>query len=382
MIKTLIAHTAEMDDPESAVAEILGQLELEKCLLKNSVGIMACYLDFMKNEVVRAICERLPFDVVGVNTLGSAVSEAGGQLLLTLAVLTSDDVFFSAGVSEPLSRNYEEPLADLYNKASSKLPDKPALMLTFAPLTHEPSQDHFLRCLEAVSSGKVPIFGLVAADYSTSHENPLVLFNGETYGKSFAMLLISGNINPRFTFSGISEKRVMQRKGVITSAEDNILKEINDVPAMQYMESLGFVKDGKFKGALTIPLVVDYNNGTPPFLRAILNPTPEGYLLLAGAVPENGILGVGVIDPDYILETAAELTREVRDYDFLLIGSCIARTFVLEWDNLTEMDRIRSRLAAAPFLFIYSYGEFCPVETGDGRLVNRFHNLTLVSCAF
>jgi hypothetical protein len=381
MIKTLIAHTAEMDDPGSAVSEILKQLKMEKNLLRNSVGIMACYIDFMKNGIVRAICEHMPFDVVGINTLGSAVSESGGQLLLSLAVLTSDDVFFSAGISDPLDRGYEKSLADLYNNAAVKLPDRPALMLTFAPLFHEVSQDHLVRCFSELS-GNVPVFGVVAADYGVFFENPLVLFNGETYDTSLGMVLLSGSITPRFTFSGISEKRVMQRKAVATLAEDNLLKEINEVPALQYLESLGFVKNGKFEGGSTIPLVVDYNDGTPPSLRTIVSITPEGYLLLAGGIAKNCAFGVGVIDFDYIVETAEELASEVRDCDFLLIGSCIARNFVLEWNNLAEIDCIRSRLAATPFLFIYSSGEFCPVKTENGRLVNRFHNLTLVSCAF
>ena len=232
MIKTLIAHTTEIADPELAV------------------------------------------------------SESGGQLLLTLAVLTSDDVLFSAGISQPLDANYETSLTGLYSETADKLPDEPRLMLTFAPLSNEISQDHFMRCLNKLSGG-VPLFGMVAADYWVSRANPLVLFNGETYSASLGLILISGNVTPRFTFSGISGKRVIQRK-----------------------------------------------------------------------------------------------TDEVRGYDFLLIVSCIARNFVLEWDHIAEIDCIRSRLGAAPFLFIYSFGEFCPVKTENGSLVNRFHNLTLVSCAF
>jgi hypothetical protein len=39
MIKTLTAYTGEIDDVESAVSGILGQLDMEKSLLKNSVGL-------------------------------------------------------------------------------------------------------------------------------------------------------------------------------------------------------------------------------------------------------------------------------------------------------------------------------------------------------
>jgi hypothetical protein len=34
-----------------------------------------------------------------------------------------------------------------------------------------------------------------------------------------------------------------------------------------------------------------------------------------------------------------------------------------------------------PFLFAYAGGEICPLYTQNGRLVNRFHNMTAIGCA-
>ena len=65
MIKALTAYTSEVDDVEAAVSEILEQLKPGFGLLKNSIGILACYADFVSSGAVRKICAALPFDVVG-----------------------------------------------------------------------------------------------------------------------------------------------------------------------------------------------------------------------------------------------------------------------------------------------------------------------------
>ena len=47
MIKTLTAQTHEIDDVELAVSEILEQLNVGEKLLKNTVGILTCYTEFI-----------------------------------------------------------------------------------------------------------------------------------------------------------------------------------------------------------------------------------------------------------------------------------------------------------------------------------------------
>ncbi|MDR2738996.1 MAG: hypothetical protein LBB68_04085 [Treponema sp.] len=76
MIKVLNACTAEIDDVDLAVSEILEQLDVPGNLRNNSIGIIACYYEFIETGVVAEICKRLPFDVVGCTTLGNAAISA------------------------------------------------------------------------------------------------------------------------------------------------------------------------------------------------------------------------------------------------------------------------------------------------------------------
>jgi hypothetical protein len=47
MLKMLNAISAQVDDPDAAVAEILEQLDLDRNLLDNSIGLAACSYEFI-----------------------------------------------------------------------------------------------------------------------------------------------------------------------------------------------------------------------------------------------------------------------------------------------------------------------------------------------
>jgi hypothetical protein len=46
-----------------------------------------------------------------------------------------------------------------------------------------------------------------------------------------------------------------------------------------------------------------------------------------------------------------------------------------------EMRKIAETLGKKyPYQICYSGGEICPVDTGDGKLLNRVHNFTYIIC--
>jgi len=212
--------------------------------------------------------------------------------------------------------------------------------------------------------------------------NPLIIFNGETYKDSMAVILMSGNINPRFTRMAITEEQTLKRKAVITSSEDNILKEVNGAPAFDYIKSVGLVEDGKLVMTQIIPLMVYLDDGADPVARHIYTLTPEGWPVLGGLAPEGCTIGISVLSPSYVVEMVSKMLHSLNEFDFLLIASCMSRNFILGLDSMAEIELIQSRLGEnTPFLFVYVAGELCPVHTADGKFNNRFHNLTLISCA-
>jgi len=385
MVKTLTAHTLELDDEKAAVAEILEQLDLKNRLQKNSVGIMTCYLEFMETGIVKAVCDALPFPVLGINTLSVAMNDAADQMLLGLTVLTSDDVVFSTALSETLGKEPGGAIRDLYNKAAEGLPDKPSLIMAFTPILMQLGGDTVVEQLDAVSGG-IPIFGTLAIDFTTQIRDPRIIFQGETWNDRIGIILFSGNVKAEFSVTSVSNEKILQQRAIITKSAGNVLIEVNDMPVMQYFETLGLAMNGEFFGSASqIPLIVDFNDTIKPVTRTIMVKLPDGKLVCGGAVPVGCSLAVGSIDTEDVLKTTSEAAKKLvmANQDGILLFSCVVRNFALGLDTQAELKTIQNSLGKdRAYMFAYSGGEICPVKTSDGKLKNRFHNVSLISCSF
>ncbi|GHS85602.1 hypothetical protein AGMMS49957_02010 [Synergistales bacterium] len=381
MIRTLTACSIEIDDPDAAVMEILEQLDLEHAQLKNSVGLLVCHVDFMvESNTVQKLCAKLPFDVLGISTMGSATNRGGGQFILNLVVLTSDDVFFSVGASRPLIGDTEEKLRELYNMARVGLPENPKFMLSFLPFHNKIKMDFLVDYLSEISDD-TPLFGMIPSDFATSYRNPMVLFNGKVRDDAMVLLMMSGNITPKFDVTNFSSDTTIERPAIVTRVDGNILQTINNDPAIEYLRSIGLFDESQDIGDQPFALCFSGKNDVQPIARAIIGQTPEGYAILAGSVSPNSTISVGFADRDEIIKTAKDMAARNGESSFRLFSSCLSRNFALGLDNMDEIETIRSNVDV-PFLFAYSGGEICPAENSDGKLINYYHNLALACCSF
>lgn len=388
MIRSFTAVTHEIDDVELAVEEILSQLNLEGQLLPNSVGIVSCFAEYVESGVIAALAERLPFEIVGLSTITNAALDNIGDTMLALMVITSDDVSFALALTEPTFEEAEAPFRACYESALSKLPGKPKLMLSFTPLLTKIGSDYYVDIMSKIS-GNVPNFGALAVDHNEDYHDSCVIMNGKGWNDRFAMLLISGNIDPAFYIGTISDEKVFQEKGVVTASSGNQLQTVNNAPVIDYLLSLGLTKneDGTITGINSFPIIVDYNDGTLPVIRAMFALTPEGHAVCGGNIPVGSTISIGSFNPQEIIETAAatvETALNSKKHSVLLIYSCIGRFFTQGYEADAEFQAMQQRLQASPvsYLAAYSGGELCPVYHEDGQTVNRNHNNTFVICGF
>jgi hypothetical protein len=379
----LCAYTEEIDEIDDAVNEILGQIDIAS-LLPNSAGIVSCYREFLETGVVRALADHLPFDIIGATTLANGTSGRAGNMLLCLSVLTADDVGLSPVMSEPLSPdNFKNPIADAYNRAIAALGEPPRLLIPFLPLIPNVGAEAMLKELEQLSGG-TPMFGMIACDKNLGLVDSATILNGTSDHSSLAMLAISGNIEPRFFVAAISDSKVQKQKAIITSSEGNMLKEVNDMPLMEYFRTIGLTFGDGLEGINAIPLVVDYNDGTKPLVRAAYMVTKEGYAPCGGEMPNGGTLSIGFTDTMDILRTAERTVNDAISYgkNCLLLMPCLARYLELAADPFAELERVKKSIGGKPYHMCYSGGEICPVYGESGEAVNRFHNFTFIACAF
>ena len=376
MIRVLQAHTQEMDDPAEVAADLLRQLDLPSRLPGRSVGLLFCYLDFLRQGVAAKLCERLPFPVIGCTTQGIALPGIHDSLLLSLVVLSSEEHIFLAGVSEPLDRDADERLRRLYRRLSLSLTGKPSLMIAFAPEIPDLDGDLVANSLDGASDG-VPLVGSIALDVTTKNRNAQTVLNGMHWGDRLALLLIQGPLQPVFFLQELHKAAISRDESLVTAAEGNMILRINHLPAVLYLEKLGLVRNGEYDTLFAIPFFLQ-----PPDKARSVNAcraiSPEGALYCLSPVPQGSRLRFGTVPERFVLDSVNEMTAAVRraatagDFSLLLFFSCFTRNVALG-DPLEEMALLRKGLAEVglPFVFAYAGGEFCPRALAEGQDADR-----------
>ncbi|MDR2476488.1 MAG: FIST C-terminal domain-containing protein [Treponema sp.] len=379
----MTAYTTEVDEVEDALSEIFSQIDLG-ALRKNSVGLITCHFDFTDTGVIKELCGRLPFDVIGMTTMASANRRGFGMYALSLTVLTSDDVFFQAGATAPLeSGGYHGEIAAAYTRISQKLPGPPVMAVGFFPYLNTLSGAAMVSSFDSVCGG-IPVWGSLATTINANPEKCYAFHNGGQEPNVLAMLLIHGPVDPGFFVVSIPKQKIRENRGMITNSEGCILKEINGIPALAYFESLGVVimKDAP----IVTPLIIYYEGAVEPVALGAYIVNADGSLVCGGEMPKGAMIAVGEITPDGIISTAEECINRALGSgkkNGALLLPCVTRYVTLAPNQNSEMDRVAEMIGdSMPYMLGYSGGEVCPVLDESGTWRNRFHNYTFSACVF
>jgi hypothetical protein len=378
----MTASTFELDDTDAAVREIQEQLRGQGGLLKNTVGLLCCYLDFITSGVVEAVCKALPFDVMGSTSLGVVEPGALGDIILTLTVLTSDDVEFRMGLSDPLTEGEEERVAKIYRELSARAQSSPALILIILPALYNLAGDMVVDVFDRESHG-VPVFGMGALDVDTKIRTPKTIFRGTAYSDRMAALLFLGNLEPRFFVDSVWEHNIYTQKALVTAAEKNRMISVNNIPAAEYMRSIGCITENTRDLLFLSPLAIDSGHSSRPTLFIIYTINDDGSLTCSVNTPVGSTIRIGFPGSGEVISSSRIITGAVKAAggEAALILSCFSRSVILT-DPPDEMEAVQEDLrdSALPYMFCYAGGEICPVYDGEGAAVNQYHNYSIVAC--
>ncbi len=382
MIKSFTAATSEIDDPQAAVADILGQLNPRANLLAHSLGIISCFSEFEETGVLKAICEALPFECIGATTCLGAGAGHVDQVIFILTVLTSNDCRFATSaipigagageVDEAVARG-AAPLLD-------KDGEKPVFFFSYLPLINTVSGDMMLEAMDKVTGG-IPLFGTVAVDHNADFATVRTIRNGKSYPSAMVLGAVYGAPRVTFEVASLDERQIRSQKAVITASSGNILSGVNGKTALGYLEEIGLTREELSTGLGVIPFVIDYRDGTKPLARAVFTLTPEGYAVCGGVMPAGATMSIGHIDKAAILETTCRTLHPLlAQGGAVFCYSCVGRYHALGADSTAEADAVADAAQGTPYQFAHCGGEICPLPDGEGKLKNYFHNYTAVFC--
>ena len=391
MIKLFSAFTEEIDDVDTAISEILHQLDLEHSLMKNSVGILHCYHEFIDSGVVKALSEKLPFDIIGITVPYVRLSKKASSMGLMLNILTSDDVDFITGISEPIDLgggNLKQTTEKLCSEISKKLKgdEKPPMLMAFGPFMHvlKINGDEFV---ENISNyfPNVPVFGAFAFSEEIDFSKCYTLYNGGSYESAVGLIALTGNVHPSFLTMSVPEKNILGELATVTKSTGNILHAINGVSVEDYALSIGLIEQ---KGALeklyTTPIIAKLDDGST-VVRVCIGGDGQGGAIMGGHVPEGAKIGFTMLEFSDTISTSDEIARktmEILDGRNIIIYTCMARLEFLG-TNQREMEAntICKFLGDSTCFYIaYAGGEIFPYQLPDGKFANHLQNFSIVVC--
>lgn len=382
MIKMYTARTSEIDYIDEAVNEIKSQIDLT-ALKKNSGGLIFCHMDFVESGVVAALCKELPFSVIGMTSMASADEHGYSLFDLTLTVLTSDDVTFTAGMTNSInSDNYTAEVDRTFNHIRGQVDSDPAMILTFMPYVRDVSGYEVVDAMDKACHG-IPMWGSITNNMDFNYETVQTICNGENLPKGVAMMFLNGPVEPKFIVSSIPERNIGSNRAIITKSEGAILYEINDLPLLEFLANMGLVITKE--NITTTPIMVYYDDSEEAVALGFYTLFEDGSVLTGGKMPPGTSVAVGSIDAQGIFESAETGLKQVldcKDRQATLLLPCVTRYIMLAPDQERELRLITEKLTASgsPFMMGYSGGEICPMRGQDGKLHNRFHNYTFCAC--
>jgi len=381
MLKCTSVYTYEIDDPIAAFGQIKAQLDKKIKLLKNSVGIVMCHPEFINSGLVKHICENLPFDSAGITTSSQAVNDSTGEFILTVFVMTSDDIKFETGVTENMGGDVDGSIKAAYERIATGTQDTPKLAVIFPPFGLH-AGDMYIRAWGKLIPN-TPLFGTCAIDDTAAFSDCETIYNGKNYKAEMPFVLCYGNINPRFMIATLSESNIVSSKADITKASGNCVYEINNDTALKYFEALEFTESVKYT-----PFMIDFlkreDYDGVPVIRGHAYFTEDGASVFYGDVDEGSTFTMLRCDPDDILATTRqklEMINGLPDINGALLFPCaVRRAALLGVDkHLMELQSAKDIInPEIPFMMGYAGGEICPTSVRDGVPTNRFHNHSLV----
>jgi hypothetical protein len=384
MIKMLTAYTEEIDDVEAAVTSLLDQLRPETNFLKNSAALVHCYYEFIESGVLEALGQKLTFPLIGTTTMALGLSGTIGDMGLSLTVLTSDDVRFSAAVGEPVSSgDIAESVGALYNQVTRGFDEKPALIFAYPPLLKGVGQggDVFAAELDKASGGGIPLFGTLPITNEVDDRMSHVLFGGASYESSMALLACYGSLKPEFYTVAVTEKALQAKRAKITGAKLNVIESINNMPTDKYIESIGL----SVASLPYMPIVIYPGDGSKVF-RVGMKMLDNGGMLITSTAPRNAEISFSSISDQDVLESTAALLEKIMasktaEGRSLLIYVCCSRFWILgpRWkeEPAKTASIINDRV---PWHFVYSGGEVFPSILPDGKVANHLQNYSVIVC--
>lgn len=399
-MKSITVLTYELDDIDAAAADLIKQIKGGIEFGTDTVAFLHAQPDMDIYGLTMKLRTELGLPIIGGTTAGGALLSNKGhhELAVILHIMTADDCNFAYSISDSLSYEPEQRIINVYNEALLKLKkkgasDKPKIAFCITSLVEGCSPDEQLSILNDISNA-LPVFGYVAAD-DFDFVNQKVFLNDVCGNDVMALLLIEGNVNPLFEVKTLVGTQNLSRSKV-TKANKNIIIEIDDKPAYEYIKSFPFINANVsvlWNYQFFVEIQSEEGNDNTLISRALNSYDAEtGEIFSFANIPQNSFISLQYCEGSDVIKSCEsallevlkkinEATENGSSYSTVFIASCSLRNMFLA-DKKDAEGNLISKLIPLELTTsgVYAYSEIAPTVITDGKAVNRLHNATFTVC--
>jgi hypothetical protein len=254
---------------------------------------------------------------------------------------------------------------------------RPAFIIAIAGLKN--NGEAIVHGIESACPPKTPVFGGIASDDGTFCDTSV--FTGSGYSTDGAVVIVFDGSRVEVDGIAASGWTGIGTDMVVTSSEGNVLKTINNQPALQLFRDYLDIRDEKIQQVgLTFPLLLKRADGSEVLRTFLSVDFDAGSLTFAGSVPQGSRVQ---FSSSFGYEIIEKSIRHLDDYhsrhpsaDLVLTFSCTARHQVA---GPMVNDEITAALGLwnAPLIGFFTYGEIGYNQYGTCDFYNE--TLSLVT---
>jgi len=321
------------------------------------------------------------FPIFGCSTGGEILAVAGEPPVLegsaVCLFMNIDPGLFSVSL---FSRNNEsqKDFGKRIGEWGMSISKSPAFIITISGLKN--NGEAIIRGIESACPPGTPIFGGIAGDDGNFKET--YVFSQSGYSTDGAVVIVwdseKVDVNGIATSGWVGIGTDM----VITSSEGNIVRTINDRPALQIFREYLNIRDEVIQRVgVTFPLLLKRPDGSEVHRTFLSVDFDTGSLTFAGDVPQGSRVRFSSSFGYEIIEKSVEQLQEFHslhpEADLVLIFSCTARHQVAG-PMVNDEIAAAMELWNAPFIGLFTYGEIGHNQYGSCDFYNETMSLVTI----
>lgn len=397
-MESIVVKHSNIFDGREAALNLIKEINKKIKLKKHSIGILFYSASLDAKDLIETFNKKSDIKIIGCSSSGEICNDGYLDDSVVLMVLTHDEKRFYSGIIENIKDKNKEQLNELlvkeYNNCKEIFNDDPSIMMTFPNFN---SIETIEEIFEIVNSNypKLPMFGGASAiDFNDKSQKFTEFYDGKVYEGSMPFLFIKTDVEPLTAYENIDEctkNENMNDNGVIgtiTDCEVGIIKEIDNLPAYEFVKKSIDIDLDASEVFILYPLLVREKNIS--YTRVILNIDREtGYLYIAGSLSKGSQVSVQILSHDFVEKSSKLIMNNIRNkyadkkYKNAICVSCACRKLINIFDKKREAEIIIKSLDEdINIIGFYSYGEISPIEDNEGNVYNFYNNETISICLF